>query len=114
VTRNDQSQLLGWDTPPIIHHKHYDAPSIFTPESLLREARRQKALPLEQVPTICVLDPDGDLVNHLHTTGRARHHAAWACYHTQLDTLRDEYVLQGTEEATQLARLEIRQSQRSP
>jgi len=86
VTRNDQSQLPGWHTPPIIHHKHYDAPSVFTPESLLREARRQKALPLKQVPTICVLDPDGDLVDHLHTTGRARRHAGWACYHTQLHT----------------------------
>src|SRR5205814_5268675 len=86
VTRNDQPQPPGWHTPPIIHHKHYNAPSVFTPESLLREARRQKGLPLKPVPTICVLDPDGDLVDHLHTTGRARRHAAWACYHTQLAT----------------------------
>jgi uridine phosphorylase len=33
-----------------------------------------------------VLDPDGDLVDYLHTTGNARRHAAWACYHTQLNT----------------------------
>ncbi|HEY3230632.1 MAG TPA: nucleoside phosphorylase [Roseiflexaceae bacterium] len=33
-----------------------------------------------------MLDPDGDLVDHLHTTGSTRHHAAWACYHTQLHT----------------------------
>jgi len=32
------------DTPPILAHKHYDAPSAFTPESLLREARRQKGV----------------------------------------------------------------------
>jgi hypothetical protein len=31
--------------PPILSHKHYSAGSTFTPESLLREARRQKGLP---------------------------------------------------------------------
>lgn len=31
--------------PPILAHKHYRSPSAFTPESLLREARRQKGAP---------------------------------------------------------------------
>ena len=68
VTADNHAQVRLFDTAPILDHKHYDSPSVLTPESLLREARRQKALPLEQVPTICVLDPDGDLVDHLHTT----------------------------------------------
>jgi len=34
--------------------------SVFTSESLLREARRQKALPEDQVPAICELDRGGD------------------------------------------------------
>ena len=84
LTRNDASQLLEWQAPPIIGHKHYDAPSVFTPESLLREARRQKGLPIEPVPAICVFDPDGDLLDYLQATGRAQLHPAWACYHTQL------------------------------
>jgi uridine phosphorylase len=86
LTRNDVSQLPEWQAPPIIGHKHYDAPSVFTPESLLREARRQKGLSSEPVPAICVFDPDGDLLDYVRATGRAQRHPAWACYHTQLDT----------------------------
>jgi uridine phosphorylase len=70
--------------PPILSHKHYDAPSAFTPESLLREARRQKGLFIAAVPEICVLDPDGDIVRHLRDAGRADRHPGWACYHTDL------------------------------
>src|SRR5918996_636368 len=71
-------------TPPILADKHYAAPSAFTPESLLREARRQKGLASSAVPTICVLDPDGDLVRRLSKEGRAVRDPAWACYHTEL------------------------------
>ncbi len=71
-------------TPPILLHKHYDATSAFTPESLLREARRQKSLPTVAVPEICLLDPDGDIVRHLRAKGRADRHPGWACYHTDL------------------------------
>ena len=69
---------------PILAQKHYAAPSAFTPESLLREARRQKRMPAADIPAICVLDPDGDIVRSLLAAGRARPHPAWACYHTQL------------------------------
>lgn len=70
--------------PPILADKHYDAPSAFTPESLLREARRQKKLANAAVPAICVLDPDGDLVRRLKAEDRARRDPSWACYHTGL------------------------------
>ena len=52
-------------TPPIFAGKHHAEASAFTPESLLREARRQKALPAEPVPEVCLLDPDGDVLRHL-------------------------------------------------
>jgi uridine phosphorylase len=78
-------QLQAADAP-ILVHKHYDEPSVFTPENLMREARRQKQLPSENVPAICVFDPDGDMLDYLQATGRARQHRAWACYHTQLFT----------------------------
>ena len=70
--------------PPIIRAKDYGSPSAFTPENLLREARRQKRLPLALVPEVCVLDPDGDIVRQLRAGGRARLHPEWACYHTDL------------------------------
>src|SRR3989442_14814689 len=44
-------------TPPILRNEGYDHPSVFVPDNLLREARRQKALPNGTVPAICVLDP---------------------------------------------------------
>lgn len=76
--------------PPILLHKHYDATSAFTPESLLREARRQKNLPTIAVPEICLLDPDGDIVRHLRASGHADRHPGWACYHTDLYVFRHE------------------------
>ena len=71
-------------TPPILRDKHYGKPSTFTPENLLREARRQKSIGTVRVPAICLLDPDGDVVRRLEADGRAQVDASWACYHTQL------------------------------
>jgi len=68
-----------------MNHDDHTAPSVFTPENLLREARRQKGIALGLVPNICVLDPDGDLVDYLRAQGLAQPDATWACYHTALD-----------------------------
>lgn len=65
--------------------KHYDAHSVFQPENLLREARRQRGLPDSPVPAVCALDPDGDIVRALRANGRSRRAEAWACYHTDMD-----------------------------
>ncbi|MDI1265653.1 MAG: nucleoside phosphorylase [bacterium] len=73
-------------TWPILANKHHHEPSVFKPESLLREARRQRGLPVVDVPELCILDPDGDLVRYLRRTGKSRPHAGWACYHTELLT----------------------------
>jgi nucleoside phosphorylase len=73
---------------PILDHKHPEAPSVFEPSALLREARRQKGLPATDVPPICVLDPDGDIVRHLKGSGAARPAETWPCYHTQLYSFR--------------------------
>ncbi len=69
---------------PILRHKRHDEPSVFAPENLLREARRQKAIPEGRIPKICVLDPDGDMVRHLLASGQAGLNPYWACYHTSL------------------------------
>lgn len=70
--------------PPILRDKHFGAPSAFTPESLLREARRQKGADRAAIPKICLLDPDGDIVRRLRADDRARRHEGWVCYHTDL------------------------------
>ncbi len=64
--------------------KYYDEPSLFTPENLLREARRQKNIKDCKIPDFCILDPDGDLVEYLIKTGQAELNECWACYHTKL------------------------------
>ena len=74
------------DLPPILAMKDPSAASVFAPSALLREARRQKGLAAVDVPSICILDPDGDLVGHLRKAGLARPFPHWACYHTELDT----------------------------
>jgi len=70
--------------PPILAAKDFRAPSVFEPENLLREARRQRNLPNVAVPKICLLDPDGDIVRILVRAGRTRRSQGWACYHTDL------------------------------
>jgi uridine phosphorylase len=70
--------------PTIFGAKQHDAPSIFQPVNLLREARRQRSLPDDAVPAVCALDPDGDLVRNLRATGAARTAPGWACYHTDM------------------------------
>jgi uridine phosphorylase len=71
--------------PPILSDKHTTSPSVFEPSALLREARRQKNVPTTDVPEICILDPDGDLVRNLRKIGKARSFEGWPCYHTELD-----------------------------
>jgi uridine phosphorylase len=74
------------DLPPILSSKNCDAASDFKPESLLREARRQKGLVSVDVPAVCILDPDGDIVRRLRQTEQSQRFQNWPCYHTQLDT----------------------------
>lgn len=75
--------------------KAYDAPSVFRPENLLREARRQRGLPEASVPAVCALDPDGDMVRALRAGGRSRRAEGWACYHTEMDVTEHDGVTIG-------------------
>lgn len=79
-----ESRLDQDSVPPILRAKAYNAPSAFTAEGLLREARRQKGIAEGSVPAVCVLDPDGDIVRALRAEGRAERDPYWACYHTDL------------------------------
>lgn len=72
--------------PSILNNKDTSAPSVFLPGALLREARRQKGLAAVEVPRACILDPDGDIVRRLRSTGQAQPFEGWPCYHTKLDT----------------------------
>jgi Phosphorylase superfamily len=69
---------------PLIERRDHAAPSVFRPESLLREARRQKGLEPGSVPPVCVLDPDGDIVAHVRRRHGAEACPHWACYHSTM------------------------------
>src|SRR5262245_10803308 len=69
---------------PLLARCDHAAPSIFRPENMLREARRQKGLSSAPVPPVCVLDPDGDIVDHVRRQSVATPSAHWACYHTRM------------------------------
>jgi uridine phosphorylase len=77
---------MNLDDTPLADGKDYQAASVFEPANLLREARRQRGLPLVPVPRVVVLDPDGDIARHLAATGRGARHPGWACYHTEMWT----------------------------
>ena len=76
----------GRGPAPILAPKATGEPSVFRPEGLVREGRRQLGRTDEPVPAACLLDPDGDVVRYLRGAGVATRHAGWACYHTELWT----------------------------
>jgi uridine phosphorylase len=76
--------MLEPDPLPLLRNKTYTDGSVFTPENLLREARRQKGLGVGAIPEVCILDPDGDILQNLTETDQARRNPHWACYHTSL------------------------------
>ncbi len=80
---------------PILSNKHYREPSVFDPANLLKQARRQKALPFGEVPKICVLDPDGDLSSYIREFSLGKRDPYWACYHTDLYNIEIERLSVG-------------------
>ena len=69
---------------PLLSRNDYAAPSVFLPQNMLREARRQKGLRQGRVPPVCILDPDADIVRLLRTTRGAARSEHWAYYHTTM------------------------------
>ena len=84
MSTSDRPRRDTAERAPILDHKNHGEPSVFDPKALLREARRQKHLTVQDVPAVCILDPDGDVVRHLKATGKAHQIASWPCYHTEL------------------------------
>src|ERR1035441_8107895 len=76
------------DAVPWLQNKSPQGASVFSPDALWREARRQKGLAPLDVPAVCIFDPDGDILRQLRKSGRATRFDAWPCYHTELCTFR--------------------------
>lgn len=69
--------------PLLTTHALEDA-SVLTPDALMQEVRRLRGIPATPVPSICVLDFDGDLFDGLLRDGRGTAVASWACFHTPM------------------------------
>ncbi|MBI5905334.1 MAG: nucleoside phosphorylase [Deltaproteobacteria bacterium] len=68
---------------PFLEHEPSETP-VFTAANLLEAARIRKRLPKVSVPAGCLLDFDGELLQHLADTGCAQEDPAWPCFHTRL------------------------------
>lgn len=75
--------------------KNYPEESVFKPANLMREARRQKGMTEGPVPAVCLLDPDGDMVDYVLRHKQARLCPSWACYHTALYEFSHEGIAVG-------------------
>ena len=69
---------------PLLTRSDHRSPSVFRPENMLREARRQKNLSAAAVAPVCILDPDGDIVRYARQNLGAHLARQWACYHTSM------------------------------
>jgi Phosphorylase superfamily len=70
--------------PPLLARRDHHQPSVFRPENMLREARRQKGIAPATVPAVCLLDADGDILRYLRDGEDAQRAPSWACYHSEL------------------------------
>jgi uridine phosphorylase len=66
-----------------MEHDPHETP-VFLPENLLEAARVKKGFRKMTVPSGCLLDFDGELVEHLVAAGRAVCDPDWPCFHTRL------------------------------
>lgn len=68
---------------PLLEHEPSETP-VFRAANLLEAARIRKGLPKVAVPHGCLLDFDGELLQHLADTGKVVEDPAWPCFHTRL------------------------------
>ncbi len=79
---------------PLPEHDPKDS-SVFLPGNLLEAAGRREGLPPVAAPSGCLLDFDGELVDHLVSTGNAKPDLSWPCYRTKLFRWREKAVEYG-------------------
>jgi uridine phosphorylase len=68
---------------PLLRHPYW-LPSAFTPEALVRAVRAERGIGFEKLPSVCVLDFDGDLTDWLIDKKLVSRCTYWACFHTSM------------------------------
>jgi uridine phosphorylase len=78
--------LKSTDQSPLFDHP-LEEETEFRPEELLDAVRILNGAESTQIPSICVLDFDGDLVDALEAAGLTTKSESWACFHTAMQVL---------------------------
>ena len=68
---------------PLMNHP-LDEPTAFRPENLVAAVRQQRGAGEGLVPTLGILEFDGDLTDKLITRGEVRRCEHWPCFHTDM------------------------------
>jgi uridine phosphorylase len=68
---------------PLLRHP-LEQPSAFTAEGLVAAVRTERKLASTNIPSVCVLEFDGDLSDWLLANGHAEVWENWACFHTPM------------------------------
>ena len=72
-----------FDGLPILSHAT-QSDAVFTAEALVDAVRGERGLQVHAVPSVCVLDFDGDLTDWMVGEGLVRPCESWACFHTAM------------------------------
>jgi len=68
---------------PLFNHA-LDEPTAFRPEDLVAAVREQRGAGNGSIPSLCVLEFDGDLTDKLIARGEVRRCEHWPCFHTEM------------------------------
>src|SRR3989304_5598150 len=68
---------------PLFNHP-LDAPTAFSPESVVEAVRAERRVSPEPIPLVCVLEFDGELTDWLVSIGAVKTSKSWACFHTTM------------------------------
>jgi uridine phosphorylase len=77
---------MSSDRFPILDHPLED-PTAFTPAALMEDVRRSRRLTNDNVPSVCILDFDGDLTDWLVQERMATPFLSWPCFHSSMFAL---------------------------
>lgn len=77
-------KIINLEDYPLLQNIFCHDDSVFTVESLLENARRQKNIKKTTIPKVCILDPDGDVLDYLKKQDKITLNQSWPCYHTNL------------------------------
>jgi uridine phosphorylase len=79
---------------PILNHP-LDRPSAFTARNLINSVRKARRILNVAIPSLCLLEFDGDLTDWLVREGLAKPFPAWPCFHTTMFAIEVEGITCG-------------------